>query len=296
MSVPQLLDEMAGKLRAVGIESPRREARLLLSHALGLPADSLVLTGAPTHLPEDVTERLLATFKRRVAREPLAYVLGRKEFWSMDFAVGPGVLVPRPETETLVEQALNDFDDRCVPLSVLDLGTGSGCLLLSFLAERPNARGVGIDASDEALSYARANAATYALEHRATLEERDWSDGVEGSFDVIFVNPPYLTNVEFEQSDPEVRAEPRAALAAGTDGLLTYRVLAPIIGGALSPHGHAFVELGLGQEPDVRHIFSSSGVETIRVVPDLSDIPRCLVLAVSPEKGQKPVGNPKESG
>src|SRR5262245_61015459 len=119
---------MAAKLRAVGIESPRREARLLLSHALGLPADSLVLTGAPTHLPEEVSEKLLAAFKRRVAREPLAYIVGHKEFWSMDFAVGPGVLVPRPESETLVETALDDFNDRCVPLSVLDLGTGSGCL------------------------------------------------------------------------------------------------------------------------------------------------------------------------
>lgn len=279
MSVPQLLDEMADKLRVVGIEAPRREARILLSHALGLPPDELVLTGTPASLPEDVTVRLLAAFKRRLAREPLAYIVGRKEFWSLDFVVGSGVLVPRPESETLVEQALIEFPERMSTLSVLDLGTGSGCLLLSFLSERPHARGLGVDASDDALQYARVNATALGLGMRVAFARRDWSDGVPATFGAIFVNPPYLTDAEFEQSDHEVRAEPRAALAAGADGLNAYRVLAPLVGTALRPEGRAFVELGRGQDAAVRTIFSSAGVETIRTAHDLSGIPRCLVLA-----------------
>src|SRR5262249_6077340 len=133
-------------------------------------------------------------------------------------------------------------------------------------------------------------------EHRVTLMQRNWSVGVDGTFDVIFVNPPYLTNVEFEQAEPEVRSEPRAALAAGDDGLAAYRSLAPIIAKALNPPGRAYVELGAGQQIVVSNIFSAAGVETIHVVPDLSGVPRCLVLAAAPENGQKTVGNPEESG
>jgi release factor glutamine methyltransferase len=279
---------MAEQLRAAGVDSPRREARLLLSHALGLAPDEVVLTGTPTHLERAVADTLLTSLKRRLSGEPLAYILGRKEFWSLEFAVGPGVLVPRPESETLVEEGLRAFGDR-PQLSVLDLGTGSGCLLLAFLSERPNAQGVGVDASSDALRYARINAERLGLTRRATFDARDWRGGIDGAFDVVFVNPPYLTDAEFEAAPPEVRAEPREALAAGPDGLAAYRELAPHLANALTEKGRAFVEVGRGQAEAAATIFSSSGLETLSVVPDLSGIPRCLVLERGAlEKPRKP--------
>jgi release factor glutamine methyltransferase len=289
VTVAHLLDGMAEQLRAAGIESPRREARLLLSHALGLPSDSTVLTGTPTHLERAVADKLLASLKRRLTGEPLAYILGRKEFWSLEFAVGPGVLVPRPESETLIEEAMRVFRSRSAPLRVLDLGTGSGCLLLAFLSERPKAQGTGIDISREALAYARKNAAKLGLADRATFLEHDWRDGFEGTFDAVFVNPPYLTDAEFAAAAPEVRAEPKDALAAGPDGLDAYRAVAPHLANALTGKGRAFVEIGRGQASATSAIFSSAGLETLSAVPDLSGIPRCLVLAKGPlENPRKP--------
>jgi release factor glutamine methyltransferase len=276
------MDGMAEQLRAVGIESPRREARLLLSHALGLPPDSIVVGGAPTHLAKDVADALLAAVRRRVAREPLAYVLGHKEFWSLEFGVGPGVLVPRPESETLVEEALRIFHDPAAERRVLDLGTGSGCLLLAFLSERPNAVGLGIDVSDEALRQARANATRLRLAGRSQFRKNDWAAGIEGVHDVILVNPPYLTEAELAGAAPEVKAEPRLALAGGDDGLDAYRAIAPGLRPRLTPRGRVFLEIGRGQADAVSRIFSVHGLETERVVPDLSGIPRCLVLAQRP--------------
>jgi release factor glutamine methyltransferase len=276
------MDGMAEQLRAVGIESPRREARLLLSHALGLPPDSIVVGGEPTHLAKDVADALLAALRRRVAREPLAYVLGHKEFWSLDFGVSPGVLVPRPESETLVEQALEIFHDPAAQRRVLDLGTGSGCLLLAFLSERPNAIGLGIDMSDDALRQARTNATRLRLAGRSTFRKNDWASGVDGVFDVIFVNPPYLTDAELTNAAPEVKAEPRLALSGGSDGLDAYRAIASQLQPRLKPRGRAFVEIGRGQADAVSRIFSTHGLETERTVPDLSGIPRCLVLAQRP--------------
>lgn len=281
MSVPQLLDEMAGKLRGAGIVSPRREARLLLSHALGLPPDSLVLTGAPAGLEQHAATALLKSLKRRLAHEPLAYILGRKEFWSLDFIVGPGVLVPRPESETLVEEALRIHPDPDDALEVLDLGTGSGCLLLAFLAERQNTRGVGVDISPDALRYARANADRLGFAQRTTFREGDWGVGLPYTFDLIFINPPYVSDAELANASRELHAEPRGALAAGTDGLDAYRALAPQLAALMKPKGHALIEIGAGQADAVSRIFSAAGLETERLVPDLSCIHRCLVLVGS---------------
>ena len=217
-TVPVLLDETAAKLRAAGIELPRREARLLLAHALGLPGDSLVLTGTPTHLPKDVAEKLLAAFKRRLAGVPLAYVLGRKEFWSLEFAVGPGVLVPRPESETLVEEALRAFPERETPLKVLDLGTGSGCLLLAFLRSGRRASGLGIDISQDALGYARAQCrGTSGLGRVRRSKNATGRVRPRARFDAIFVNPPYLTESEFATSNLQsTRSRMRRLLAGPT--------------------------------------------------------------------------------
>jgi release factor glutamine methyltransferase len=279
VTVPHLIDGVAEQLRSAGIESPRREARLLLSHALGLAPDSLVLTGTPDHLERGVADALVAALKRRLNGEPLAYVLGHKEFWSLDFAVGPGVLVPRPESETLIEAALHAFPDRDADLNVLDLGTGSGCLVLAFLHERRRARGHAIDVASDALEYAQRNAVALGVAECIVLEQRDWSCELAGQYDVIFVNPPYLSDDEVAAAPPELRAEPRMALAGGPDGLEAFREIAPQLVGCLAPQGRAFVEIGSGQAEAASQIFSSAGLETQRAVPDLSGIPRCLVLA-----------------
>jgi len=292
--VNEIIAEAARRLAAAGVDSPRLEVRLLLARALGIASVDVV--GDRFSLDVASEARFLAFVERRIAREPLAYIVGRREFWSLDFCVGPGVLVPRPESETLVEEALRIFDDPKADLAVLDLGTGSGCLLLAFLSERPNACGVGIDTSVEALHYARANAAQLGLADRATFEDHDWAAGVAGAFDVAFVNPPYLTESELAEAPSELRVEPHAALAGGPDGLDAYRALAPHLAPALSPDGHAFVEIGRGQADAVVRIFSLAGLETVKLVPDLSNIPRCLVLAAALPDGQKGIGKAKKNG
>lgn len=222
-----------------------------------------------------------AMLARREAREPLAYILGKREFWSLEFAVGPGALTPRPESETLIEAALAEFPIADLPLRVLDLGTGTGCLLIAFLKERPQAFGVGIDISEKALTWARRNLGSHGMTNRARLSRADWTKGVEGAFDVILCNPPYVADAERASLAPEVaRHEPEMALAAGKDGLDAYRQLGPRIGAWLRPKARAFVEVGQGQAADVAAIFGESGLDVVSIVPDLAQIPRCLVVAL----------------
>ena len=167
----------------------------------------------------------------------MAYIAGRKEFWSLPFAVGPGVLVPRPETETLVECALEFFSDNDAPMRILDCGTGSGCLLLAILHERPNARGIGIDRSADALAYARRNARDLKLDGRCELIQGSWSDAPSEPFDLIVSNPPYIVATAISALEPELGFEPREALAAGESGLDAYRNLAPVVRARLAPGG-----------------------------------------------------------
>ena len=251
------------RLRAVGVESGRMDARLLWDYA---------------HNP-DVFEMLIA---RRVAREPLAYITGLKEFWSLNFAVGPGVLIPRPDTETLIDELRRRHTDRSQPLSVLDLGTGSGCLLIAALTEFPNARGVGIDASAEALTWAKRNLVAHRLEARTSLLETAWPEEASPGFDVILANPPYIPSGDIDRLEPEVtRFEPRQALDGGPDGLEAYRALAPRIARLLTPAGTAFLEFGQGQDEDVAAILASAGLEIVKIAADLAGIPRCVVVTRS---------------
>jgi release factor glutamine methyltransferase len=277
-SVRDALARGAARLHGTGVESGRIEARVLLSRTLDISSDRLISV-------DEINERQIGIFEslleRRARREPLAYVTGLKEFWSMDFKVGPGVLVPRPETETLVEEALREFPETAAPLRALDVGTGSGCLLLAFLRERPNATGLGTDTSLEALAYAGRNAARHGLSSRCRFERQDFHGCGHNrcEFDVILANPPYLTDREFETSPPEIRNyEPRQALAAGPDGLAAIRVLASAIEASLEPRGRAFVEIGAGQAGKVMEIVMGAGLEVCRVIPDLSGVPRCLVI------------------
>jgi release factor glutamine methyltransferase len=272
--VSGLLRDVAARLAAAGIDSARTEARLLIEEAKRL---SLSPSGGGN--VESILEALL---QRRLRREPIAYITGHKEFWSLDFEVGPGVLIPRPDTETLVEEALKAFPEKAAPLRVLDLGTGSGAIPIAFLSERPNAKALGVEQSQEATIWARRNIARHKLESRFTLQGDDWLMLGAGTFDVIFSNPPYIESDAIAGLDPDVREyEPRAALDGGRDGLDAYRALAPLIAARLATGGRAFLEIGQGQEQKVPKILAASGLETVRVAPDLAGIPRCVVAAPS---------------
>ena len=274
----ELLAQAASRLAAAGVESPRREARLLLGHVLGIRQEAIVAGQIPALTPE-ISARFESVLSRRVAREPLAYILQSREFWSLDFAVGPGVLVPRPESEILVEEALRRFPVRDAALRVADLGTGSGCLLLAFLSERPNATGEGVDISEDALTYATRNAKALGLESRARFVHGSWTENLSGTFDAIFVNPPYIATTELAGLEPEVAwYEPRLALDGGPDGLQAYRCVAAKLARHLNPRGYGFFEIGRGQVDGVRAVLRQEGLKVEGTVCDLASIPRCLVI------------------
>lgn len=274
-----LAEAMAGAtatLKSAGIESARVDARVLAAHVLGpsnqLPPASLKLSGGEA-----------ATFDgaivRRATGEPVAYITGHKEFFGLDFEVGPGVLIPRPETETLVEEALKDFPESGSPLRVLDLGSGSGCLLIAFLANRPSATGTALEKSDEALKWCWRNVLRHHLEERCELLQADWHAKINGQFDVILSNPPYIETSHIAGLAPDVRSfEPSAALDGGPDGLNAYRSLAPVLAAVLAPRGSAYLEIGQGQHHMVAEVMEAAGLKVVRVAPDLAGIPRCVVV------------------
>lgn len=274
MSVRDLLHDAADRLAAAGVDSARTDARILLAHAMGATREDLI---AGTRAPSAEEAALFESFiVRRIAREPVAYIRGEREFWSTAFKVGPGVLVPRPETETLIEEALAAMPDRNATLSIADLGTGSGALLIAALKEFPNAHGVGFERSPQARAYAEANLAAHGVTGRGEIVASDWNDAA-GPFDLVFSNPPYISTREIETLDPEVRLyEPRAALDGGPDGLNAYRGLAGLLPRILKSAGLAFLELGLDQAVHVEPLFKN--LHVVRVAPDLAGIPRVLVL------------------
>lgn len=276
-TIAALLDEASNRLTAVGIEHPRTEARLLLEHAAGVTRERIVMAG---HDSVGVVEAkaFRELVARRAAREPMAYIRGRVEFWDHEFRVGPGVLIPRPDTETLVEVARLAFPDEGARLRILDLGTGSGCLLLTLLALYPDATGVGTDLGAAALACARRNAERLGLARRADLHRASWGEGLAGPFDLIVSNPPYIPSSEIAKLQPEVaRFEPVQALDGGPDGLGAYRALTPELDRLLAPSGVALLEIGRGQEVALEPWFEAHGF-TVRGWRDLAGIIRCLEL------------------
>jgi release factor glutamine methyltransferase len=274
----QRVADLAAKLAAAGIDDARSEAWLLLQAATGCSRAALI-AGAVDRLSPAEEERLAALAARRLRREPMAYILGAREFWSLTFRVGPAVLVPRPESETVVEAALAEIADRAARLRILDLGTGSGCLLLALLSELPRASGLGIDRSGEALAIAESNAELLGLTERAAFREGDWGDGLVGPFDLIVSNPPYVALADAARLAPEVRAfEPKEALFAGADGLSAYRALVPDCARLLAEDGVACLEIGQGQGAAVAAIASRHGLRLLASRPDLAGIERCLVF------------------
>ncbi len=270
--------EAVARLAAAGIEAPAREARLLLAHALGRAPESLIGERPP---PPAGFAALIA---RRAAREPLAFILGRREFWSLSFAVSPTTLIPRPESETLLESALAAFPDRRAVRRVLDLGTGTGCLLLAALTEFPSAFGVGIDLVAEAALLARANAAALGLAARAAFLAGDWAAAIDAKFDLVLVNPPYIERAALPNLMPEVaRFEPRTALDGGADGLDEYRRLMPHLPRLLAENGLAALEIGAGGAAAVVRLAEAAGLAVREARPDLAGSPRALALGLHPK-------------
>jgi release factor glutamine methyltransferase len=265
-------------LRAAAIESPRLEARLLLGHAMGATAEALLRDpGAP--VPPEAAARFRAALTARLDSVPVAHILGTQGFWTLDLAVSPATLIPRPDSESLVEAALDAFPDAGAKLRVLDLGTGTGCLLLAVLAERPRAFGVGVDLVPGAAALAASNAARNRLADRAAFLAGDWAASLSGRFDLVLSNPPYIQSAAIAGLMPEVaRHEPRSALDGGADGLAAYRHLAAILPGLLAPWGAAVLELGAGQRDAVEALARGAGLVPSACRTDLGGVERALVL------------------
>ena len=258
------------RLTAAGVDSPVIDSRLLVEAACGVTRLDIVTD--PQRAVSDEQQAALDDYvERRARREPVSRILGRKGFWKIMVGVGPHVLSPRPESEVIVEGVLKAFPEG-MAFTVLDLGVGSGAILLAILAVRLAARGLGVDVSEEALANARENAANLDLNTRAALLRGDWAAGLaESSFDVVVSNPPYIASAVIESLDPEVREhDPRLALDGGADGLEAYRELAPQILTVLKPGGPFFVEIGAGQSAEVEGLFRAAGAEGVTTIQDLS--------------------------
>ena len=278
------------RLKAAGIDSPAIDARLLLEAATGAGRVE-ILTDPYRAVPDDQMAVLDGYVERRLKREPVSRILGRKAFWKIMLNVTPDVLSPRPDTETLLDIALLAFEPHRV-FSVIDLGTGSGAILLAILAERAGATGVGTDVSSEALAVAKENAANLDLDGRAAFLRTEWAAGFgDHSFDLVVSNPPYIPSDDIPGLDPEVREhDPILALDGGPDGLVAYRELAPEIRRILKPDGIFAVEIGWDQAAAVRSLFVEAGFEGVRVVKDLGDRNRVVTNGPDPRTNPIPKG------
>ena len=270
-AIARALDDATHQLSKTS-DTPRLDAELLMAEALHIDRDRLLLS--PPDKP--VPKRFRTMVTRRSKGEPVAYITGRRAFWNIDLHVGPGVLVPRPDSEVLIASAIEHFEGTPGPSRILDLGTGPGTLLLAALDVWPKATGLGVDVSRRALSYASANARRLGFEQRLKFKLGNWAEGITESFDLILCNPPYVA--EGAELGPGVREfEPDEALFAGETGLDAYRVLAPQLPKLLNEGGLAAVEIGHDQGESVTKLLARDGLEAL-VVPDLADLPRAVLL------------------
>jgi len=260
----QAMAAAAARLRAAGVDDPARDARVLLAHAARIEAARVTLI-APEELEPEIAERYEQLIALRAIRVPVSHLVGERAFYGRRFKVSGDVLDPRPETETLIEAALAEPFAR-----VLDLGIGSGCILVTLLAERGEATGLGVDLSEAACLQASANAVLHRVQARAEILQSDWFSNVQGRFDLIVSNPPYIAAGEMAGLSDEVRRhEPALALTDGGDGLGAYRAIAAQVAGHLEPGGRLLVEIGPTQAAAVCAILSTAGLSEIGVVQDL---------------------------
>jgi len=284
VSVAEATQLMAQAFQGTGIEDAKVDARALLCHALRIDRARLIADSERVLEAREVVA-IQALAARRLKREPVSRIRGRKEFWNLILSVTPAVLTPRPETETIVEAALDALGRDGVKmegLRILDIGTGSGALLLALLGELPNGIGVGTDISEAALAVARANAERNGLVARCAFVACDIAAGVQGKFDLIVSNPPYVVHGDIAALAPEVRDyAPAVALDGGSDGLACYRAIAAQAPPLLAPGGRLILELGIGQEPAVRALLTDAGLRVAAARKDLAGIPRALTASVA---------------
>ncbi|MGB1540294.1 MAG: peptide chain release factor N(5)-glutamine methyltransferase, partial [Rickettsiales bacterium] len=274
ITIGEAVAEAMDALSEAGIPSAHLDARLLLAHVLHVSREYLTM-----HADDYLTEVELMAYdmliERRVAREPMAQILGQREFWSLPFKVTQATLDPRPDSETIVASVLSYVPRRDARLMMADFGVGTGCLLLSLLSEYPNAHGLGVDVSEDALSVAEDNAQTLGLSSRAHFFHSSWGEGVVGKYDVIVSNPPYIPEADIAGLEPEVAEyEPKAALSGGADGLDAYRELMPHIKRLLAEKGIAVLEYGKGQSQAVKAIAEQHGLRVLEVCKDLAGVQR----------------------
>lgn len=276
LTLVQAWGKAKARLEASGLSGPVIDARLLVEAAADATRMDIV-TDPHRALTAEQEKALEDYLARRERREPVSHILGRKGFWKIMLRVTPDVLTPRPDTEVIVDEALKAYPEM-VPFSVLDLGVGSGAILLAILAERPAAKGLGIDVSEEALAVARDNAASLGLAGKVALLRGDWTTGLDdAAFDLVVSNPPYIADHVIETLEPEVKDhEPRLALSGGADGLDAYRALAPEILRVLKPGGRFFVEIGYDQKDAVEALFRGAGAIEVRTIRDLGDRDRVV--------------------
>ncbi len=272
----QLFPAAVARLERAGVEAPRREARLLAAHVMGRPEAALL--DSRVTIDEHAFE---AAIRRREAREPLAFIIGRRGFWSLDVGVSKATLIPRADSEALIEAAMAHFRARDSVRDILDLGTGTGCLLLAALAEFPAALGLGVDIAPAAVRLAARNASDCGLSARARFVAGSWAESLAGwaRFDLILCNPPYIRSEDIRSLMPEVAMhEPRRALDGGADGLQAYRTILPAITRLLRGAGAAVLEIGQGQFRGVCALAAAAGLAPTACRDDLGGIPRALVL------------------
>jgi len=287
-----LVAEAAGALAAAGVVDPRRQARRLVCGALAITQPDL-FSHPERALDEQQISQVRELLRRMVAGEPLSRIFERREFWGLEFSLSADTLDPRPETETLVDAVLRREPDRSAPRRLLDLGTGTGCLLLALLAEFPAATGVGIDIAEGAVRTAARNAVNLCLTHRARFVVGDWATAVSGKFDAILANPPYIASEALALLPREVVChDPWRALDGGEDGLRSHWATAEAASRFLSPHGIFVTEIGAGQEDAVTAIMKEHSLIVDGVEKDLAGIARCVIAYLSPygRRRQKKVG------
>ncbi len=275
-----LYQRLSDQLAAANIEEPRLEARMLIAFVTG--KDQTRIFGYPEDdIKAETVERLNEMLARRKKGEPIAYITGTREFWSLDFKVSPATLIPRPDSETLIEAVLNVTPDKNANLRILDIGTGSGCLLLALLSELPNAEGVGIDINPKTCKIASENAKDLGLAERATFIEGDWMNGIQDRFNIIISNPPYIVETEIATLEIDVKLfEPHLALSGGPDGLAAYRQIAEQSAACLLPDGILAVEFGAGQAIDIKEILKNNGHKIENVYQDIANLERCILATV----------------
>lgn len=270
-NIPRALNRAVERFTSIS-DTPRLDAELLMAAALGIGRDRLILDAPRGEEPLTFVNYV----ERRVAGEPVAYITGHRGFWTIDLEVGPGALIPRPDSETLIAAAVEHFAGTNGPKRILDLGTGPGTLLLAALDQWPDATGVGVDASEDALTYARRNAARIGIGERASLRVGNWAEGIDERFDLVLCNPPYVATDE-ETGPGVAEFEPGEALFAGPEGLDEYRRLAPQLGRLIAPNGLAAIEIGYRQADTVAVLLTQQGLAAT-VAHDLAGRPRALLI------------------